>query len=177
MITMSQKLKQKFSVVVFISLYTVAGCAVEVENPDLPLPKKEKSSNVPISGGDIESQPDSTSAPAPSSDSPKNSPEVCQVQISRGETNSSGSAGAVLELWSSHPQNASLKTQETEGRTPENGLGKLFKDGNYASGSITFSFTIPEPERVCIVPVTITPSDIESRLKLTLTIAFPNDAR
>lgn len=120
----------------------------------------------------VRSNPPPTSAESSQRLSPeiKVPTEVCQLSVSTGTEGSSGKEGAVVALPETDQFNDAqlLYRVESTGSVVEV-RQVVFSFGSYSSGDYTFELHMLNGNS-CRVPVTIRPSDIESRLKITLLI-------
>jgi len=158
----------------------MAGCGVEVENPDNPTPispkvpaNGEKSSTAPQTpdGGDR-----STSGPASSSAPAQNVPlptVTCSVTLTRSESGGSNKDGAVFEFPATDEYAAAsllYRTQSTASFIEVR--DQVFSSGTFASGSYVFEYYKGDGSS-CLVPVTVTADYVANRVKLTLGLALP----
>jgi hypothetical protein len=100
----------------------------------------------------------------------KSPTDVCPLSVSAGSENSSGKEGAVVVL----PETEQFQDAQLLYRVESTGSvievrEMIFSFGSYSSGDYTFELYL-QNGKSCRVPVSIRPSDIESRLKMTLLI-------
>jgi hypothetical protein len=96
--------------------------------------------------------------------------EVCQLSVSSGAENSSEKEGAIVVLPETDQFKDALLLYRVESTGSVIEVREIvFSFANYSSGDYTFELH-PQIGNSCKVPVSIRPSDIESRLKMTLLI-------
>ena len=140
-----------------------------INNPDpiSPFPRASKDPN------DSKSQMSNSTivaAPAKAITVPT---KKCKIAVTRGESNSSGTEGAVVAPPEDDTyQNSDLlfRTQSTESFVEVK--EQVFNASPFPAGFWTFEF-YTQDARSCLVPVTITNDDVTNRIKLSLQITFP----
>lgn len=139
-----------------------AGCASESGEPTQPraispVEKSEKPKN----------QAENSEGVSPQVRTPE---DICQVSVTTGSQNSSGVDGAIVVL----PETEQFKNAQLLYRLESTGSvvevrAVVFSFNQYSSGDYTFELH-PQDGKSCKVPVSVRPSDIENRAKLTLLI-------
>lgn len=143
--------------------FLLSGCASESVEQTEPVPI---SPSVPANKSRANSESSERLSPII-----KMPTEVCQVSASVGAENSSGREGAVVVL----PDTDQFQDAQLLYRVESTGSvievrEIVFNSGAYSSGDYTFELHLQDGKS-CRVPVSIRPSDIESRLKITLLVS------
>lgn len=161
-VVLAETLRRLCSTVALCAVWVFAGCASESGEPTQPraispVDKAEKP----------QSQNQNMEGVSPQVRVPE---DVCQVSVTAGSQNSSGVDGVTVAL----PDTEQFKNAQLLYRLESTGSvvevrAVVFSFSQFSSGDYTFELH-PQDGKSCKVPVTIRPSDIESRAKLTLLI-------